>query len=257
MNADGSDQTRLTTNDNRDHAWPSLSPDGQSMVYAANTTGEYEIYEMNLSTRKSSQLTTSLRNSAPVISPDGKSIVYIHKVGDFRQLWLMDRHGRNQRKLIGSDQWGAWDGTWSPNSQQVLFASDMDGGIELYTMDIKGQNLKKVTNITQNFTGEQRLRGRNDWSPIGDWLATYLGKSWHWEIYLIRQDGSESHIITNGGNNLAPSFSPNGEWITFTSYRDRYSDDNGCEVYIMRIDGSDVRRLTNNDYCDWQPRWGP
>ncbi|MFC1996963.1 protein kinase [Chloroflexota bacterium] len=256
MNTDGSNQTRLTTNDDRDHAWPSLSPDGQSMVYAANTTGEYEVYEMDLATRKSTQLTTSLRNSAPVISPDGKSIIYIHKAGDFRQLWLMDRNGSNQRKLIGSDQWGAWDGSWSPDSQQVLFASDKEGGVELYTIDINGSNLNRVTDVTNSFSSNQRLRGRNDWSPNGDWMATYLGTSWNWEIYLIRTDGSESGIITFGGNNLAPSFSPNGEWITFTSYRDRYSDDHGCEIYIMRVDGSNVKRLTDNDYCDWQPRWG-
>ena len=31
----------------------------------------------------------------------------------------------------------------------------------------------------------------------------------------------------------------------------------GCEIYIIGSDGSDVRRLTDNDYCDWQPRWGP
>lgn len=257
MNADGSNQIRLTTRDNVDHAWPSLSPDGQSVVYAANTTGEYEIYEISLASRNPIQLTSSLRNSAPSISPDGKYIVYIHKVGDFRQLWLMDRNGNNQHRFVGSDQWGAWDGAWSPDSRQISFASDMDGEIELYTANISGLNLKKVTNVTQDFPSDQRLRGRSDWSPDGNWLATYLGNFWHWEIYLISSDGAQSNIITAGGNNLAPSFSPNGEWITFTSYRDRYGDDNGCEVYIMRLDGSDVRRLTDNNYCDWQPRWGP
>ena len=25
----------------------------------------------------------------------------------------------------------------------------------------------------------------------------------------------------------------------------------------IRIDGTDLRRLTDNDYCDYQPRWGP
>ncbi len=257
MNANGSSQIRLTSDDNADHAWPSISPDGRSVIYAANNTGEYEIYEMDLSSRRFTQLTSSRRNSAPAISPDGKYIVYIHKVGDFRQLWVMDRSGNNQHPLIGSDQWGAWDGTWSSDSSQVLFASDMDGEIELYTVDLNGLNLKKITNIAQDYSSNQRLRGRNDWSPDGKWIATYLGKSWNWEILLTNTDGTQTHTITDGGNNLAPSFSPNGEWITFTSYRDRYSDEHGCEIYIMRTDGSDVQRLTNNGYCDWQPRWGP
>ena len=63
--------------------------------------------------------------------------------------------------------------------------------------------------------------------------------------------------LTDGLNNLAPSFSPDGNWITFMSYRDHPQQALGCEIYIMRVDGSDVRRLTDNDICDWQPRWGP
>jgi Tol biopolymer transport system component len=60
-----------------------------------------------------------------------------------------------------------------------------------------------------------------------------------------------------GTNSLAPSFSPDGRWVAFTGYMDHPHEDDGCEIYIMRIDGSDIRRLTDNDYCDYQPRWGP
>jgi Tol biopolymer transport system component len=70
-------------------------------------------------------------------------------------------------------------------------------------------------------------------------------------------DGSNVQQVTDGGNNLAPSFSPDGGWIVFTSYRDRYRDENGCEIYIMNLDGDRTIRLTDNETCDWQPRWGP
>jgi TolB protein len=100
------------------------------------------------------------------------------------------------------------------------------------------------------------LRGRSDWSPDGGSIATYAGESWAREIYIMNPDGSDLRQITQGGNNLAPSFSPDGGWITFTSYMDNFRDDHGCEIYIMRVDGTDIRRLTTNNYCDWQPRWG-
>ena len=32
---------------------------------------------------------------------------------------------------------------------------------------------------------------------------------------------------------------------------------NAASASSVRIDGTDLRRLTNNDYCDYQPRWGP
>ena len=108
------------------------------------------------------------------------------------------------------------------------------------------QNTIDVNQITQQFQ-----------CPNCGSIATYSGQSWQREIILTDLNNSTSHQITNGGNNLAPSFSPDGNWIAFTSYMDKYKDDDGCEIYIMRTNGSDIHRLTNNDYCDYQPRWGP
>jgi TolB protein len=67
---------------------------------------------------------------------------------------------------------------------------------------------------------------------------------------LLATDGTELRRLTNRGDNLAPSFSPDGNWIVFTSSRD---GDN--ELFIMRLDGSGLTQLTNNELSDWQPRW--
>jgi len=105
----------------------------------------------------------------------------------------------------------------------------------------------------RNLTG---IRGRNDWSPDGQTLSTYIGSAWDRDIYTFDLNGENVRQLTDGFGNLAPSFSPDGRWITFMSYRDHLRQDLGCEIYIMRVDGSDPRRLTDNDICDWQPRWG-
>ncbi len=88
-------------------------------------------------------------------------------------------------------------------------------------------------------------------------LATYQGTTWNRELILIDLNGEVLLQLTAGGNNLAPNFSPYGGWLVFTSYKDNYRNPDGCEIYIMRLDGSETRRLTQNDYCDWQPNWGP
>ena len=139
---------------------------------------------------------------------------------------------------------------WSPDGQQIVFASNRAGGVQLFVMNVDGSNTRQLTHI-------EGLRGRSAWSPDGQTVATYMGSEWEREIILINLDGSIARQVTEGGNNLAPNFSPDGRWIVFTSYRDRYRENSGCEIYIMRLDGGEVTRLTENDYCDWQPNWGP
>jgi len=95
------------------------------------------------------------------------------------------------------------------------------------------------------------------WSPDGQWIVTYTGDPGNREVYIMTADGLNPRVISPaGGNSREPSFSPDGQWIAFTAYYDHLGDANGCEIYIMRTDGTDLRRLTTNDYCDSQPRWG-
>ena len=251
INADGSGGRRLTGDSSRAHNAPNLSPDGRSMVFLSVVDGVYQVFEMNLESGETWQLTYGTGNtSAPAISPDGRRILFSRVVDGHESVWLMDRNGDNQTLLFGSTSGAGWDPVWSPDGSQILFLSERSGRPELYSMQVDGSNLRQVTNMPG-------LRGRGDWSPDGRYMATFAGEAWNREIILMSPDGSNPVILTEGGNNLSPSFSPDGNWITFTSYMDNYRDDFGCEIYIMRRDGSDITRLTNNDICDYQPRWGP
>ena len=70
-------------------------------------------------------------------------------------------------------------------------------------------------------------------------------------IYTIGVDGKGLQQLTSGGDNLGPSYSHDGEWITFTSYRDGKN-----EIYVMRVNGSEVTRITGSGVSNYQPRWG-
>src|SRR5581483_3282740 len=253
VSADGSGYNRLTADNNVRHFYPSLSPDGQSVVYSEFNTQSlhFEIYELNLATAEEKNLTYAFGDlNAPEISPDGKTIVFTRYFNDVNTptLWLMNRAGGNFRQVSGVP---AWDPTWSPDGKQILFASDRDGTDQLYAINVDGTGLRKVT-------GLPALRGRSDWSPDGNLIVTYSGDPWEREVYIMNADGSNLRQLSpSGGNSQGPSFSPDGKWVTFTAYFDHPQDLNGCEIYIIRVDGTDLRRLTNNDYCDYQPRWGP
>ena len=248
MNADGSGQRRLTSEDYTRHFYPSMAPDGESVVYA-QFGGEnvYDIYEITLD-GKTTQLTDALGVlTAPEISPDGSQIIFTYwtMTSERHAIWVMQRDGSHPHEVSPH----GWDPTWSPDGQKVLFASDVNGSVQMYIVALDSGSISQVNAMDY-------LRGRTDWS-IKNEIVTYSGTSWHRELFLMNADGSNVRQITpSGGNSQGPSFSPDGNWVVFTGYFDHYGEDLGCEIYIMRTDGSNLRRLTNNDYCDWQPRWG-
>jgi len=252
MNADGSGFRQLTSDSYR-HWFPSLAPGGNNVLFSAFAgTNTYEIYELALD-GDIRQLTHSLGVLlAPEVSPDGSRIVFGWGDGlGENAIWMMERDGSNPHPIYGPPNGSGWDPTWSPDGEYILFASlDPAEQVQLFRITPDGTGLTQLT----DFDG---LRGRSDWSPTGDVFATYAGAPWLREIYFFEFDGAVRSQVTAGGNNLAPSFSPDGRWIAFTSYMDNYQDDNGCEIYILRIRDGHTIRLTYNNYCDWQPRWGP
>ena len=70
------------------------------------------------------------------------------------------------------------------------------------------------------------------------------------EIFVVDVDGSDVHQLTDYGdhNNRFPIWSPDGNWITFTGY-----DNDGYYIYMMRSDGSDIRRLTRGCVSSFSP----
>lgn len=255
INADGSGQQVLTEAGAHDDFFPEIAPDGGSVIFSSNRSGRYQIWELELLSGEVTQL-TSFNNGepfAPAISPDGETIVFYYQGANSCwydcQLWIMDRDGDDPHALTDVPG-GAWDPAWSPDGSQILFASAVQSRPQLHVYDLASGEVSQMTDIVG-------IRGRNDWAPDGLHVSTYVGSTWDWNIYTFDLNGQNPRQLTDGFSNLAPSYSPDGQWIVFMSYRDHPRQPLGCEIYIMRTDGSDVRRLTENGICDWQPRWGP
>ena len=103
---------------------------------------------------------------------------------------------------------------------------------------------------------ESGTRENADWS-INNLISFDQGDPFLHNVYLMNTDGSNLHQVTQGNNSQGASLSPDGGWIAFTSYTaDSRENPDSCEIFIMRIDGTDKLQLTNNPYCDYQPRWG-
>jgi len=250
INPDGSGWQRLTDSPSA-NSNANLSPDGNSVIFVGKPDKSTEIMELDLKTGNVTQLTQLGANlSSPEVSPDNTWITFTYREGDnAAQIWIMERDGNNPREFYSSPGKDVHDATWSPDNSQILFAMGKGENNQLYIMSSDRRNPRLVNDRIDT-------RGRSDWS-IDDLITFDMGGSFLHEIYTMKLDGSDLVQTSNGMNAQGQSFSPDGQWIAFTAYTDvANKDTTSCEIYIMRVDGSNMRRLTNNGYCDYQPRWG-
>ena len=94
MNADGSNQTRLTNNTADDY-FPSFSGDGSKIAFVSDRDGGDEIYVMNADGSNQTRLTNNTADDFnPSFSGDGSKIAFVS-----------DRDGPNIRDLRHERRW--------------------------------------------------------------------------------------------------------------------------------------------------------
>jgi hypothetical protein len=119
----------------------------------------------------------------------------------------------------------------------------------LYVMDSDGSNRTRLDD------GQRDFLSAASWSPDGSQMAAVLERDGSPDIWIVNLDGSEAVNLTQDeAGDHSPAWSPDGEWIAFASVRDALY----WELYLMRTDGSEVRRLTWwEDASDLWPSWSP
>jgi len=244
MNADGSNQTRVTNNSAQDHL-PSWSPNCIKIAFTTNRDSNDEIYVMNADGSNQIRLTN---NSAfdldPSWSPDGNKIAFTSdRNGNDVEIYVMYADGSNQINLTNNSAFDM-DPSWSPDGNKIAFTSDRNGNDDVCVMNADGTN---QINLTNNSTRDMDP----SWSPDGTKIAFSSYRDGNYEIYVMNADGSNQTRVTNNSSwDVDPVWSPDNAKIAFSSLRD-----GNWEVYVMNADGSNQIRLTNNSAWDGETDW--
>lgn len=127
----------------------------------------------------------------------------------------------------------------------IAFDSDRDKNLEVYIMGPDGSG---QTNLTNN--------GADDsdpvWSPDGSQIAfvsnreSELGGGQF--IYVMAADGSNLRQLSQQPDSKMPDWSPDDSRIAFSHQGD---------IYVINVNGSDEKNLTNSPEKDEQPKFSP
>jgi serine/threonine protein kinase/Tol biopolymer transport system component len=90
VNPDGSNPRQLTS-DAALNAFPTVSPDGRTIVFISTRTGSPHVWRMDSEGRNAKQITNGIAEINPAISPDGQWIVF-QDIADLR-LWKIPIDG--------------------------------------------------------------------------------------------------------------------------------------------------------------------
>ncbi|XP_021769969.1 uncharacterized protein LOC110734220 [Chenopodium quinoa] len=163
----------------------------------------------------------------------------------------------------------------SPDGKLVVFRSGRSGHKNLYIMDAVNGEVDGGNNARQLTEGAW-IDTMPSWSPDGQVIA--FSSNRHdpsnpvtFGIYLVRSDGSDLRRVHVEGSNDASlerinhvCFSPNGEWLLFTtnmggvtaeplSFPNQFQPYG--DLFIVKVDGTGLRRLTCNGYENGTPAW--
>ncbi len=202
-------------------------------------------------------------------SPDGKSLIGNAKFDNDKvhQVYTFNVDGKNivQINNKGEDACSFY----FPNGKRLIYTTTKDNldlpkgnysdpnnypqGSELYTCDLDGSNVKRLTN-NKYYDAEVSI------SPDGKWILFSRQIDGMLDLWKMRPDGSEQTQITftkewqEGG-----SFFIDNETIICRAWDIKNQAQRGMpmSIFTLRVDGSDRKRITTDDGTNWAPHPAP
>ncbi|HEY8413638.1 MAG TPA: hypothetical protein VIK76_19625, partial [Pyrinomonadaceae bacterium] len=194
--------------------FPSLSPDGKSVAYSSDQSGNFEIYVKQLSSSGGELQVTNdgQQNLYPSWSPDGQRIAYTSR--NRGGIWVVSALGGTSRQLTET---GARP-IWSPDGAFIAYQSESPGAelsnsrvmppSTIWIIPAQGGTPKQITHPGNPGGGHSTA----SWSPDGKRIAFEVSDFASVTIWSIGIDGRDPKKIVSG---TQPVYAANGEHIYF------------------------------------------
>ena len=260
MGATG-ESPRIVSDEGFDPAW---SPDGKHLVYTTERVqdpyrraGAAHLWTVELATRERRQL-GEIDAAGPAWSPSGKRIAFwthTATVEGQRDIWTMAADGTDPLPVM-EDVATDWDPFWSPDGRWLYFISDRDGLPNVWRVPID-ESTGRVTGDLQPVTAGVSNVMEASMAADGSGLAVNIGRTTG-EISVAPFDPEAERVldtplplVTSANPFYQSDISKDCEWLAYRSSLPTEA------LYVMRADGSQRRRILEDEHRNRGPRWSP
>lgn len=189
---------------------PAWSPDGSQIAYVSFEQQRATVYVQSLDSAQR-RLVAAFpgSNSAPIWSPDGRQMALVLTREGNSSIYLMSSTGQGLRRITESDAIDT-EPVFTPDGQSLLFTSDRGGNPQIYRLSLADGSLVRLT-----FESGSAFSPRV--SPDGKGFVFSLYKEGTFYICVQDFETGQVQILTTGGWEKKPSYSPNGKIILFAT----------------------------------------
>ena len=244
MDSDGANHRFLTLGGST-ALTPRYSPDYRKLLYLSYVDGNPRIYVYDIGTGRQTLVTENRDPTfAPRWSPDGRHILYSMAVNGNTDIYRIPAGGGQAERLTDAPGIDI-GGSYSPDGSKIVFESDRSGSQQVYVMNADGSGQRRLS-----FFGGRAATP--EWSPRGDQIA-FTHITGDFNIAVMNPSGGGLRRLTNGWQDEAPTWAPNGRVIQF--FRTERGT-GATALYQVDLTGENERKLnTPADASD--PAWGP
>lgn len=258
---DGTEQRALTIGNESDNS-PRWSPDGTRLAYISDADGKAQIYVRWMDTGQNARLTTLDEAPADIEwSPDGKYLSYSA---------FVPTKGLQLAQLPAPPKGARWADPPTLYNRLVYRFNGRgylrNGFRQLFVISAVGGAPRQITSDEFPNGGNEFRSNLAVWSPDSRYLIVSINRHpesdlafFDTEVYEVSVADGSMHALTHrNGPDDGPRVSPNGRWIAYVGFDDRYQGHQTTKLYVMARDGSGSRSLSDSlDRDIDSPRWAP
>ena len=174
-------------------------------------------------------------------------------------VFVADADGGNARPFLPDPELDS-NASFSADGRWILFTSRRNGSSDIYRAHPDGSALERLVD-DGSYDDQAAL------SPDGKLLAFVSSRSGQADIWIMDVGTRAVRNLTqHPAGDFRPAWSPDGQWLAFSSDRDSehprvpqndFVIRHATAVYVMKVDGSELRRLTQAQPFAGSPSWSP